>query len=311
MAGLLAVGMSAALGLMGAGCSLCENLDCDPGGGGGVGGGEVDFTRGLVLVRDGDLLVADRADYSQTAQLTSGGSFRHPTVSPDGRVVVAAAADGSALVRVPTAGGASATLLRADATYRGLRNPVFTPDGTRVLFVYDSGAASSVGSVAADGTGGVRAVVGGGSTAYGSPSFDRTGRLFVATGPSAFNLNRLVQVNPSTGVTVGASLSLGTSASRVVNRAEVSPDGTRIAFDGEIASGAVRLFVVSSSGGAASQLNLGPGNQAWPTWTGDTTLAFASETGGGAESIYTVPASGGSAELAVPSGTEPSFGPRG
>lgn len=305
MAGLL-VGLSVALGL--AGCDgLCANVDCDPGGGGGVGGGNFSFARGLVFVRGGDLYLSDRSDYSAAEPLSSGEAFVTPSLSPDGRSVVAATAGRTRLVRLSVGSSSTATLLQAGGPFTELRNPVFTPDGQSVLFVYNSGTASYIGRVAADGSGGAELLVGGSSMSYGSPSFDRQGRLVVAAGTDRTALDRIVAVNPSSGQEVGARLPLGNSAQRVVNRAQVSPDGTRVAFDGQLGTGASGLFVLSLSSGMVSPLSIGRGNHTFPTWQGNDTLAFSSDAGG-SDVIYTVAATGGSPTLAVP-GDQPFYGP--
>ncbi|MCI0570474.1 MAG: hypothetical protein L0Y66_06970 [Myxococcaceae bacterium] len=299
------VGLSVAAGVLG-GCTLCENLDCDPGGG-GIGNGDFSFSRGIVFIRDGDIFAADESDFTTAEPLTSGGSFQRPGLSPDGRAVVAATRNGSQLVRVSLAGSAS-TLLQEDATFQNLREPVFTPNGQSVVFVFDSGAQSCIGRVAADGSGGAETLLGcsGAFPSYASPSFDEQGRLLVAAG-SFGNLNSLELWNLTTNSRVRTFSSLG-NATRVASRAVLSPDGKLVAFDGVTASGALRLFTVSSSGGTPVQLPIGAGNHTFPSWKGNTALVFASDEGGG-DAAYLVDLSSSSAELVVPSAEEPTYGP--
>ena len=287
------------------GCELCEDLNCD---GGGIGVGNFSFTRGLVFVTAGAANVggADARDYSVTGVFTNDGAYRDPSVGPGGDSLVYASQDGNALYRVPTAGGVASVLANQDPTFRNLRQPVFTPDGLFVLFTYDSGGRSGIGRVSADGTGGIVPLSPSGAVSYSSPSFDRSGRLLAVSGTSG-NPTSLRYLDPNTGSPNEVASGLG-NALAVANRAQLSPDGTRVAFDGRISSGATRLFVLDLASGTTEQLDVGAGNQTYPTWTGNAELAFGSDEGG-ADQIYVVPAAGGSPTLIIPSARQPSFGP--
>jgi TolB protein len=290
-------------------CTLCDNLNCDAGGGGG-GGGSGSFERGLVFIRPGmyDVFAAPSPDFTDEA-LTSGGSFRHPTVSPDGSSVVVASRDGRRLMRLSTSSNVSAaTLLDSTSGVSGFRHPAISPDGRYVVFVYDTAGASALGRVNADGTGGEVQLAGGGATFLTSPSFDAQGRLVAAAG-TAGNISQLVYVNVNNGqLTPIASIPSSGVVAQLHERAVVSPDGTRVAFDGLSSSGSVRLYLLQIATGTVSTLSVGPGNQNWPAWIGNTTLAFTSDSGGESQ-LYRAPISGGSAELVVPSAIEPTFGP--
>ena len=213
--------------------------------------------------------------------------------------------DGSSLFRIPTVGGVPSVLATQDPTFRNLRQPVFTPDGLFVLFTFDSAGSTGIGRVAADGTGGI-VPLSPGAISYSSPSFDRNGRLLAVSGTSG-NPTSLSYLDPDTGSPNEVATDLG-NALAVANRAQLSPDGTRVAFDGRISSGATRLFVHDLGSGATDQLDVGSGNQTYPTWTSNAELAFGSDEGG-ADQIYLVPAEGGSPTLIIPSAVQPSFGP--
>jgi len=301
----LAILAAALVGLPG--CELCSDLNCD-GGGGSVG--ELRFASGLVYVTAGsrDIAGADRRDWSTTGYFTTGGGLRNPAVGPGGDSIVFATTRGDALLRAATVGGALSTLATSDASISNLRQPVFTPDGRRVVFTFDRGGVAGIGSVAADGSGGIIEVPRTLSAVhYTSPSFDASGRLYVVAATSGGVGAELVRLDLSTGASQVVTDDLG-DALGVANRAQVSPDGTQIVFDGRTSSGATRLFV-HTVGGSTRQLNVGAGNQTFPTWVSANTLAFASDTGG-ADQIYLAPATGGSADLIIPSATEPNFGPR-
>jgi Tol biopolymer transport system component len=303
------LGLSVAAGLLG-GCELCSDVDCNPGGGGGGGGGSFRFDEGLVFVRGEDIYAAnaETRGFAAAEPLTSGGNFRQPAISPDGRDVAAVSRDGSSLVRISMNGGTPTTVLSGSTTFRGMGTPVFSPDGQRIFFTYAGGAGTAIGRVGVDGSGAVR-LLGDGQTSYASPSFDRQGRLLVAHSEFNTALTALAFVDPSDG-TVLRSFSVGSRVPNGVrNRAVLSPDGSKVAFDATTGSFSVRLYVVSSTGGTPAELNPAPGSHTFPAWVGNGQLAFASQDGGGDGVYVTSASSGGSAELVVGSGDEPTYGP--
>lgn len=298
--------VGAALGL--SGCELCTDLNCD---GGGGSAGELQFQRGLVFVQaGGNLGAADQSDWGTLGIFTSGGGVRHPNVSPDGDTLAFASTDGSTLFSVPAVGGALTTIVTAGGAFAGVSEPVFDPSGERVLFTYASGGVTAIGQVAADGTGTPAALsANAGSISFASASFDDAGRLYVIAGDGVRGGVALGRMDPVTGVYSNLTDTLGNNVVQIANRAEVSPDGQRIVFDGRTSSGAIHLFVFTIATGEVIQLNVGGGNQTWPTWVDNVRLAFASDAGG-AEQIYLAPMSGGSAQLVIPSASQPRFGPR-
>lgn len=304
--GLWAGLMLSALAL--SGCELCTDLNCD---GGGGSAGDLQFQRGLVFVNaGGNLGAADQSDWATLGTFTSGGGVRHPSVSPDGDTLAFASTDGSTLFSVPSVGGALTTIVSAGGAFAGVSEPVFDPSGERVIFTYASGGVTGIGQVAADGTGTPQALsANAGGISFASPSFDESGRLYVIAGDGVRGGVALGRMDPVTGVYSNLTDNLGNNVLQIAHRAEVSPDGRRIAFDGRTSSGAIHLFVYTLSTGEVVQLNVGGGNQTWPTWVDNVRLAFASDAGG-AEQIYLAPVSGGSAELVIPSASQPRFGPR-
>ena len=87
---------------------------------------------------------------------------------------------------------------------------------------------------------------GGGSTSYGSPSFFADGLSVLApAGSTVTTYMNLEKIDVATGHTMTVVASLGNEARSVANRAVVSPDGTRAAFDGSLSSLATRIFVVN------------------------------------------------------------------
>lgn len=295
--------------------SGCEFLT-GGGGGGGGGGGTVDFLRGLVHVRkdDRNLYVADEKDYSRVGQLTQGGGAYTPSLSRDGRVVVfvAKTATDSVIATIPARGGDVSQVFRSTSTVRNLRNPVFSPDGTRVVFAFDEGAGSSIGVVNTDGSG--FAKVAGGTISYASPTFLPDGTVLVAAGSPGTGYTQVERLDLSTGSALNVTSTLGNDAQQISSRIVASPDGRLAAFDGRIGSGASRIFVLDLTTKVVTQLTDYPGEpgtvDSSPAWVGSANVAFSS-TAGMAEQVYVLPAdsvktSGG---LTLPKAIEPWYGP--
>lgn len=286
------------------------------GGSGGGGGASIAFTKGYVFIRkdDRNVYVADEADLQTTARLTTSGNARHPSLSKDGKKVVFARTNGAEteLATVAVTGGGDSVVLASSATAKNLRNPVFSADGTKVYFAYDSGASSVLGVVNLDGTG-FKAVAGG-SLSYASPSVATGDDVLVGAGSTGSSLLQIEKVAAATGMATNVASSLGVEAQGIVNRVVVSPDGTKAAFDGRLASGASRVFVINLTTKAVTRLTDYPAdptaNDTFPAWVGNDKVAFSSDTGGN-DQVYVLPASSmnTSGGLTLPSAIEPWYGP--
>jgi Tol biopolymer transport system component/tRNA A-37 threonylcarbamoyl transferase component Bud32 len=120
-----------------------------------------------------------------------------------------------------------------------------------------------------------------------SPSFDRTGSLVVFTSNRDGSLqiysvrrdgSRLTRVTrPETG-------------SGAPNRARLSPDGTRVAFQVPSERGSVEVYVVPSVGGQARAVTSGGGS--WPSWSADGNWIYYVDA---RSAIWRAPADGGAA----------------
>jgi len=294
------------------GCIPADNT----GGGGGIGS----FTRGFVFVKsDRNVYLADSSNYRATPiQLTTDGNDRHPSLSRDGRQVVYVHA-GNELDMVAAATGVPPVpFYTARAGQTNLRTPVFSLDRSFVVFAYDRAGTSYLGRVNVDGSA-FRELTDG-RASYASPSFYPTGGSVLAiAGSSSSDFRQLASVDVLTGTGTLVAANLGFQACTVVNRAAISPDGTRAAFDGRLVSGGfcsglTRIFVMDLSSQNATQLTDYPSEptavDSFPTWVGTNQVGFSSSVGG-ADQIYVLPSnaimtSGG---LTVPSGSEPYFGP--
>lgn len=296
----------------------CESLTLgDPGPGGGGGGGPLaQFARGLVFIRadDRDVYLADQTDFSTLGRLTNDGNARHPSLSHDAEKVVYVFGSGSSseLRVVPTEGGGEPVTLVPASSNRGtLSTPVFSPDDSKVAFAFDRGGASYIGVVNADGTG-LRQVTDG-SPSYATPSFYADGQSVLCATGTGLGLNQLARVQLSNGAATTVAAGLGNEASSVANRAVLSPDGSRVAFDGLTASGPARIFLLNVSAQTVTRLtDLGQAtaSDTFPSWNGNNTVFFNSDTGG-TDSAYSVPANADrqSGTLQLGSAVEAWFGP--
>lgn len=315
------LGAVAAVGL--GACELPD--DFDTGGGGGAGGGS--FSRGFAFVRgdDRNVYVVDEAgDPNEPEKLTTQGGAYFPTVSRDGRVVAFVFKSGGTteLRRVPTSGGQPSTLLSA-ASLPGcvgcgnFRHPTFSPDGQTLVFTLDKGGLPSLARVGADGSG-FQVIATGGGYYYGAASFFPDGQSVLAVGglQAGWNNHLLrVWVDGSRATDVISS-SLGNEAQVVVNRAVLSPDGTKVAFDGRVSSNVSRIFVASIDQrlGTVTMVTDHVGadsgaEDSFPFWRGGSELGFLSNVGGG-DNIYRIGASSvrGTGSLMVPTASEPAYG---
>jgi TolB protein len=295
----------------------CDPID--PGGGGG-GGGTVNFTKGYAFIRrdDRNVYVADNADLATVARLTTSGACKQPSISKDGKQVVFVCTSGTdtQILTTPANGSTAApsVVRTSSATEKNFRTPVFSPDGTQIAFTYDSGSSSYLGIVNTDGSG-FSKLAGTGTLSYASPSFYPDGLSVLAmAGSSSATYDQLEKVTVATGATVNVASDLGNEATAIVNRAVVSGDGSKAAFDGRIASGASRIFVIDLSSKAVNQLTDYPSdpqsNDSFPVWVGADKVGFSSDVGG-SDQVYALPSisnktSGG---IQFANGIEPWYGP--
>lgn len=287
-------------------------------GGGGGGGGAVAFNRGFVFLRadDKNIYAADQSDYQGTlGRLTTTGNNKHPSLSKNGRQVVFVNTAGgtSSLQTVAISGGAPRTVLSSDGTMTNFANPVFSPDGAQIAFTFERSGSSYLAVVNADGSDVQE--LSSGVLSYGSPSFFADGNsVLVAAGNLASGYTQLEKVNIDTGTAENLLNGLGNEATVIKYRVVVSPDGTKAAFDGQLSTGATRIFVADLATRAVTQLTDYPGdasaNDSFPTWVSNTEVGFSSDTGGN-DQVYTqtVTAMKQPGSLKLPSAVEPWFGP--
>lgn len=289
-----------------------------PGSGGGDNTGPFNFTQGFVFVRAGNIFLADKSDFSSPEQLTTDGSNRTPAISPDGKLAVYAQG-GAQLLTVATDGSGNVrTVFTADATQSNVREPVFSPDGSFLVFTFDRGTTSAIGRVNVDGTGFQQLT--NSALSFASPSFFPDGNSLLAiAGYSNSQLVMLEKVDVTSGSTQTLSNDLGPGIDSVANRIVISKDGTQAAYDARLHDDPShpRILVVALAGanpGFTNQVTEYPSDpnvvDSFPTWVDASHVGFAS-TAGGEDQVYVLPSnsvkqSGG---LTVASASQPSWGP--
>lgn len=316
------VGLSAVAAL-----AACEPLDDIDLGGGGTGGGA--FSKGFVFVRERDhnLFAVDdtTGNPSSPLQLTTDGKASQPAVSPTGLQVAYISTSGGVteLRVVPTTGtGSSSAVISSTSSEcvgcSGFRFPTFSPSGRTLVFTLNKGGYSQLAQVAPDGTGFkiFSSPSNGAANFYGAASFypDGASVLAAASNSSARDFDRLVKVSLTDGAASVIATSLGGTAQVVVNRAVVSPDGTKVAFDGRTSNGS-SIFVGNLGAGLTSVKAVtshtgesGGVQDTWPSWLGNTAVGFQSDSGGN-DNIYRGNiAAPGAGTFAVPGAQEPAYG---
>ena len=292
-----------------AGCST------EPGG----SGGPPTFQSGFVYIRrdDGNVYLADDTAPTIPILVTAGGDNHMPALSRDARKIVFVHRSGANAeidtVSVSAASGTPpTTVLSSTASANDFRLPIFSPDGSYIVFAYDTGTSSFLGRVNVDGSNFQR-IAGSSARSYTSPSFFANGsHLLAASGSSPSQYDTLVDVNLA-----GAAVPLTTLPSELLglaNRAQISPDGNQVALDGLSPIGASWLYGYSIAGGQFTRLVNYPAQptatETFPTWVGVTQVGYSSDYGGD-DSIYIVAAAAhdASGTLKVPSAIEPFYAP--
>ncbi len=287
-------------------------------GGGGGGGGTITFNNGYAFVRDEDIYIADSSDYQESSALTEDGGNRQPSLSADGRqVVYVQVVAGVPSIRAITTNGTGTarTLFTPGDGEKNFRTPVFSPDGTLVVFAYDdAGNTSRLASVAADGSGDFTTFTPE-SVSYASPSFYPDGNHVLAMTGAAPNYDRLEKVNLTTGAVTVVASSLGGDLTQITNRVALSPDATQVVFDGRGSSGPSRIYVKDITSAVTDPVQLTDHLEdpsaldTFPGWVSNSRVSFSSNSGG-IDNLYEINAtvttpSGGS--LVVGSAREGSF----
>jgi Tol biopolymer transport system component len=285
----------------------------DTGGGGGMGS----FSKGFAFVRDRDIYVADDSNVSNPLQLTTTADNRNPSLSKDRRVVFVR---GSAELWVAnaTSDPKPTQVPLGTASITGVHTPVFSPDGSTIVFAFEANGISSLARVNVDGSNPRPLTLP--THYYAGPSFYSDGSAVLAARGSTPDYTELVRVDINSGSeTVIASL-LGTPACAIANRVALAPNGAKVSFDARTnpssgCGGPVRIFVVDLVARTVTRLTNYPADPAaqdgFPTWVGNDLVGYASDAGAGINNVYWLQAglTDTSGVLRVPTASEPYYGP--
>jgi eukaryotic-like serine/threonine-protein kinase len=202
------------------------------------------------------MVLVDRSG-RDSAAIGESRAFHRSRVSPDGKRIAIEIAENGGDIWVYTI--ASRTLSRLTTT-GGTGDPVWSPDGKRILYTFGGRRGRFIVSQAADGSGGIDTVVGG-STGPGS-------KYAVGFGPDGALIYDEIYT-PTTAAVM--SIRRGDSVGKVVvhstgvtNLGTVSPDGRWVAYE-ESRDGNSQVFVTSyPREGGRVQVSSGAGGE--PQW---------------------------------------------
>jgi Tol biopolymer transport system component len=199
-----------------------------------------------------------RANGTGAVDLTPGlQGAGAPTFSPDGKQIAFAMDTNQDL----NAGFYTAAIMNADgsgvrdltpSTDRFERRPDFSPDGTRIVFDGDSGGDSAIYAINPDGTGETTLTPADG-TVDQSATFAPSGTQLVWSREVASNDRDIFIGDTALGGATDLTPGPDGPASKV--SPSVSPDGTRIAFDGYGMSLNLEIFIMPATGGPITDLS--------------------------------------------------------
>jgi len=209
-----------------------------------------------------------------------------PALSPDGRHIAYFAGWVGPLGDlwiIPSAGGEPRRLTFDEGL---VGSPAWTPDGRFVIYRSARAGAPNLWAVPFEG-GDPRAMTSGAGE-HGTPAVSRDGRYLLYS--DRRTRWTLMRTDPEGGVHRPV-----VESRHSIYGPEVSPDGRRIAYFAEVASG-VHVFTVDSKGGNPRQVTFGEGEvNVRPTWSPDgESLVFYQEKPSG--SLVRLPLSGGAPE---------------
>ena len=184
-----------------------------------------------------------------------------PALSPDGRRIAFFRCENgpNGDLWVMSAAGGGARQLTHDLRQGG--EPVWTPDGERILFTSMRSGSLTLWSI--PGAGGAPTPVTTGSGEDTDPSLDASGRHLLFT--NSQNSYALTLLDPASGVE-----RVLLERRDAINFPELSPDGSRILFFGPT-EGGFHLFTLASDGSDLRQVTTTPGEfNIFPHWSGDS-----------------------------------------
>jgi Tol biopolymer transport system component len=223
----------------------------------------------------------------------------------NGKIAFSTSRDGNDEIYVMNADGSGQTRLTNDL--RGDTEPVWSPDGTKIVAQVNIGLDSEIYVINADGSGEAN-VTNNSLTADLRPSWSPDGtKIVFASRPTGGN-NDIWVMNADGSGKDQLTTDPGSDIEPVW-----SPDGTRIAFRSS-RTGDSEIFVMNADGSGEINVTTDPGSDDHPSWSPDgTRIAFESERTGNGDVWVMNPDGSGQVNITNTSGDEnhPAWSPNG
>lgn len=234
----------------------------------------------------------------------TGETVSHAAFSPDGKSIVFddQSSNGNLLVLALTDGSSVTALLAGGSSSTGILQlphaPSFSPDGTKIIFLYNQTGSDQIFTIKPDGTA-LTQLTTNLSGASDNPAYTKAGNIrFISRGTGGTIQYSLM--NPDgTGLTTTSTFSPA-----VAPWYTYSPDGTKIVFTAQ-ASGRTDVFTMNADGSNATQITkLSATAMGSPRFSADNTKIIfdASTSATPTRTLYTINVDG-TGLIAVPVAT--------
>lgn len=217
-------------------------------------------------------LYSMQEDGSSVRRLTNNNKGEYdPSWSPDGTQIAFTSNredvnnDGVGDIAVYLMGSDGSNPYRISPNLQFVRQPVFSPDGSRLAVVYYDSGKAGIGLMNPDGTGFAKLIEEDGSdTSFEYPSWSPDGNRIT------YQFNNKVYITDSSG-----------GAPRLLTSNAVfpawSPDGEWIAFASNRIGGSLDIYRLHPDGTGLERLTSAPGTEFDPRWTSDGRIVFSAD----------------------------------
>ena len=219
------------------------------------------IARTRVLFERGKRIWVVDSDGESAMPLTEAGTPVSPSWAPNGRMIAYSTYLPAGISVMDLATGRSRVLVSGQGVYI---SPIFTPDGTGVVYAHGTDEGVDLYTAALSGGGGRRLSVGRGSDNV-SPSFSPDGRRIVFMSGRAGHPEIYTMDADGTNVDLLTPLEFGENAYRA--SPDWSPDGRLVAFQSQLA-GTFQIYTINLRDRSLKQLT-SDGRNEDPSWAPD------------------------------------------